>query len=213
MTDILDFLPLPACTTVADYQARLREQRHRERRIIAAFVGAAAAGDLSIFNRALNRATEFSVLGRCLCALIRSGQVHDAVRAEFHVTIKTAGDGLRQELRRDLDLMKALRLLLPPHQGSETIVFRGDSAFNRRRRTYGLSWTTERDVADSFAQGEWRNCDGGSVLLQAVAPPAAILWTCPAEDDLYGEAEVMVDRRYLRDIRVLQRFSQASEAA
>ncbi|CAO4151928.1 hypothetical protein [Methylorubrum extorquens] len=186
----------------------MQETRRRERRIIAAFVSAADVGDTGSFGRALSKGLEFYILGRCLSALMRLGRVHDAVRAEFAQSLKTYGDGFRQELRRDLDLVKALRLLLPPYQGDGAVIFRGDSALNRRRRTYGLSWTTDRSVAEDFAAGHWRACDGGSVLLQANAPPQAILFAYQPDDDPYGEAEVMVDRRHLRDVRVIRRFEQ-----
>lgn len=39
-----------------------------------------------------------------------------------------------------------------------------------------------------------------------IAPPATILWTCQPEDDSHEEAEVMVDRHYLRNMRVLRRY-------
>ena len=54
-------------------------------------------------------------------------------------------------------------------------LYRGDGAHNRRRRTYGLSWSVERDVADDFARGWWRDGKGGSVLLATDAPAGAII--------------------------------------
>jgi hypothetical protein len=91
--------------------------------------------------------------------------------------------------------------------------YRGDSAWNRRRRTYGLSWTASREIAAGFAQGIWQTFDGGSVLLETDAPTAAVMCALhlhPKALDLrdYEEAEYLVDRRWLKKVCVIERFPQ-----
>jgi hypothetical protein len=75
------------------------------------------------------------------------------------------GDHIRSEVRRDMTLVKALHVLLPPYNGPGVTLYRGDSAWHCLRRTYGLSWSASLDVADSFAAGcLWRSSKGGSVV-------------------------------------------------
>ena len=84
-------------------------------------------------------------------------------------------------------------------------LYRGDSAWNRKRRTYGLAWSTKREVAEGFARGTWRTFKGGSVLLSTVAPREAII-CCVGNER--GEAEYLVDRRALKVVSVVERFAQ-----
>ena len=118
------------------------------------------------------------------------------------------GDYIREQSGDDLLLVGALRALLPRYAGPALRVWRGDSAWNRRRRTYGLSWSLDRDAAEGFARGMWQTFSGGSVLLEADAPPDAIVCTIAAEQDEYGEDEILVDRRRLKGVRVIARYDQ-----
>jgi hypothetical protein len=57
------------------------------------------------------------------------------------------------------------------YNGPPRTLYRGDSASNRRRRRYGSAWSGTMDMARRYAStGRWRTSDGGSVLLEAVAP-------------------------------------------
>lgn len=104
--------------------------------------------------------------------------------------------------------MSALRSLLPAHSGPGLVIYRGETAFNRRRRTYGAAWTASEDVARSFATGIMQTFQGGSVLLSVFAPPDAIVCAPALLDDRYGEQEYVVEWRRLTGIRVLERFPQ-----
>jgi hypothetical protein len=65
----------------------------------------------------------------------------------------------------------ALRLLLPVYQGPGLRLFRRESFFNRRRRSHGLSWSDDSEVARSYAEsGVCRTANGGSILLAAMRP-------------------------------------------
>lgn len=71
-----------------------------------------------------------------------------------------------------------------------------------------MSWSASREVADSFAQGYWRWAKGGSVLLETLAPPEAIVSAVAHNFDRYGEAEYILDRRQLREVAVVARYPQ-----
>jgi hypothetical protein len=105
-----------------------------------------------------------------------------------------------------MTLVKALRVLLPPYSGPGLTLYRGDSAWNRRRRSYGLSWSDTLDTAASFAEGPfWRSAQGGSVLLRAEVPAEGIICAPALMDNGHGEDEYLVDRRHLRRVTMLQR--------
>src|SRR5262249_32138134 len=116
-------------------------------------------------------------------------------RAVFQNVVSECGAAIRLE-GDDLAIVKALRAIFPPYRGRGLRLYRGDSAFNRRRRTYGISWTTSREVAEGFAHGLWKRVPGGSVLLETDAVPAAIIRVLRGGMHAHGR-EVWVDRRYL----------------
>jgi hypothetical protein len=105
------------------------------------------------------------------------------------------GDGWRSDVNDDLLVLDVLRCLLPPYEGPGLTLYRGDSAFNRRRRTYGMSWSASRDVAHDFAQRNRSRYVAGSVLLQVDAPPDSILFAPALHVNDYAEDEYVVDRR------------------
>jgi hypothetical protein len=134
----------------------------------------------------------------------------DAFRRAFAELWIVNGDDIRDQVNDDLALIGALRQLLPPYRGGPLTLYRGDSAFNRRRRTYGHSWTSSLDTARGFAYGVWRAFDGGSVVLKSIVPPAAIICAPALQGDDYGEDEYLVDRRKLGRVEVIERVSQVS---
>ena len=69
-------------------------------------------------------------------------------------------------------LCNALRVLLPAYRGRSVRLFRGAGAYERRHRISGLCWSADRAGADRFAR-ERQVMDGGSVLLETIAPDAA----------------------------------------
>lgn len=119
------------------------------------------------------------------------------------------GDHLRDLTNGANVLAAGLRVLLPPYTGPTLMIYRGDSWFNRCRRTYGPSWTTSIEVARHFASDTpWRTCVGGSVLLETMAPADAIVCAPGQIDNRYGEREIVVEPRRLGKVNVVERFEQ-----
>src|SRR5688572_28941339 len=109
----------------------------------------------------------------------------------------------------NLVFVSALRLLLPAYEGPTLTLLRGDSYWNWERRSYGASWSAHREVAKSDAL-QARRVLGGSVLLQASAPPEAIVFA-PASGHGH-EQRHMVDRRLLHEVTVVERLPDATIA-
>ena len=121
------------------------------------------------------------------------------------------GDTIRDAVNDDRVLLDALRVLLPPYSGSALTLYRGDSAWNRSRRTYGPSWSADIATADGFARGMWHTFTGGSVVVRTIAPPAAIVCAVHgSEADSHHEAEYLVDRRRLERVEVVKRYDHAA---
>jgi hypothetical protein len=109
-----------------------------------------------------------------------------------------------QRRRQHRDLIAGLRALLAPYRGPAPLtVYRGDSAHNRRCRSYGLSWTANPEVARGFANGLWRTFTGGSVVVRTDAPADAIISVPGSAED-----EVIIDRRRLGRVDVIECLAQ-----
>jgi hypothetical protein len=65
------------------------------------------------------------------------------------------------------------------------------------------------EVARGFANGHWRTFNGGSVVISTLAPREAIISVPGLEHERFeAENEYLVDRRRLKAVDVLERFSQ-----
>jgi hypothetical protein len=130
-------------------------------------------------------------------------------------------------------LCDAARILLPPYHGPAVRLFRGAAAGERRRRIYGLSWTPDMAIAERFAR-ERQQWDGGSVVLETLAPPAAIICSVDYPEpftveelkrefpglaqqtiekladsqSFHEEREYVIDRRHLGAVTVASRYAQ-----
>jgi hypothetical protein len=189
-------------------QLQRREQR-RELAGIKTLVEAVKQSDAQRFRETLSRyQCDGDLLKRAFRGIARLslGPSRDFQAATAQI-IADWGDGLRCELGDDLLLCDALRVLLAPYQGPAPLrLYRGEQAWNRKRRTYGASWSRDRVVADSFAKNRlWCTAKGGTVLLETDAPLRAIIGVINADRE---EEEVIVDRRYLKSVRVLARYQQ-----
>jgi hypothetical protein len=89
-------------------------------------------------------------------------------------------------------LCTALRVLMPRYAGPPVWLYRGANARERRRRIYGISWTSDIEIAEKFAQE--RRYGDESVLLETVASPEAIICAISeASGHLTAENEYAVD--------------------
>jgi hypothetical protein len=105
-----------------------------------------------------------------------------------------------------LTMLKALRVLMPRTRCTAPVrLFRGASACEYKRRAYGFSWSTERAVAEKFAQ-DYRLRDGGSVLLETIAPPKAVLHVRERTEGYFDEGECIVDAERLARVKLITRY-------
>lgn len=192
------------------YANRLAEIKRREAALGHNLVEALRGGAPDAIHSAFSEVDRMGDWRAAFRLLLRAGtNIHADSKTLFQQAWAIHGDHIRGEVQDDLLLIEVLRLLTPAYFGGSLRLYRGDSASNRRYRRYGLSWSTDREVAKSFALGTCRWSPGGSVLLFADAPVAAIISVLNYED----EREVLVDRRLLGNVRILERFPQEGNAA
>jgi hypothetical protein len=132
----------------------------------------------------------------------------DDVRDFFLQAWFRNGSHLRQECGGGLLLIMALRKVMPPYTGNGMTLYRGETAANRKRRTYGVCWSANKSIARQHAErGDCRGAEGGSVLLQADVPASAIITHIGATDG-HIEEEYLVDRRCLQKVQSRPAFPQ-----
>lgn len=194
--------------TEASAHEQVRANRRHGRQAVADFIDCATRGDAARLRSCLAALQATGTTAAAFRAVTKVEIVPDQIRLAFLSCWIESGDGLRDDVNNDRALVFGLRYLLPRYSGPAITLYRGDSAFNRRRRSYGLSWSSEEAVARSFALGIWRSFHGGSVLLRCNAPSVAILNAV----DAGGESEFLVDRRLAGPIEVVERFQQSTRS-
>jgi len=138
--------------------------------------------------------------------------LHPMLRKAFHEMWEHHGQYIRPAVGDDLLLTDALRKLLPAYKGGRKTLYRGETAANRARDTYGLSWTPLLNIAKGFCTGMNQLCrpKGGMVLLQADVPAPAII--AAVREGYYHEREYLVDRRGLKQdaVSVVKAYTPTS---
>lgn len=189
---------------VEEMFAAVRAEMKAERDAVRAFKEATVSGDLAKFADAFEAVDRRMVFARAFRGL-DGVSAPEELRHGFMGIWERDGDSLRCE-SDDLSLMVGLRALLPTYTGPGLKLYRGEGWSNRCRRTYGLSWTPRLDVARAFAESRRSMYQGGSVLVEAYAPPEAIISAPALFSDRYDESEYVVDRRKLKGVKVLERM-------
>ncbi|HEY5065826.1 MAG TPA: hypothetical protein VIJ04_13495, partial [Xanthobacteraceae bacterium] len=155
---------------------RIREQRRADRRAATAFFEACKSGDADLLYKAADLLSNESVTGWTIAVRKIAREVSqvgpDVQSAFLSVWIQT--QVLPLKVGDHGALCTAARVLMPPYRGPSVRLYRGASDSERRRRIYGISWTSDIKTAEKFAE-ECSQFDEGSVLLETIAPPEAIV--------------------------------------
>jgi hypothetical protein len=211
----------------SDRTEYLRGERRAAKNAAQIFTRACQTGDVETFYVAVDQIN--LVVGGWLLAMrkvVREVRVvSPGIQAAFH-RVWTESKMLSLDVGNHRVLCGAARLLLPKYSGPAVRLFRGAAAVEAQRRTYGLAWSTDVKVAEKFALGR-RVMDSGSVLLETLAAPEAIISEINSTprreikklrrmypdrvfEENYNEHEYVVDRRYLNAVSVVRRYEQSS---
>ena len=173
---------------------RIREVRRRELALVDNFANAIRTADIKAYAQSLE-ALEHCLLWPGVVRAVEHLDPPASFRRLCFWNWLPWGDSLRGEVSNDLLLIKLLRVLLPKYRGPAMTLFRGETMWNRRHRTYGMSWSTDVEVASHFANGMHRTCQGGSVVLKTRAPAEAIICASKLVDNRFEVHEILVGRR------------------
>jgi hypothetical protein len=145
--------------------------------------------------------------------IARLGRVSANIQFEFALMWTTDRHQQCDDCHAFLD---AMHVLFPPYRGPAMRLFRGarkDEA--RKRKLYGISWTTDLETAEWFAK-RWPS---GGVVLETTASPKAII-SAPGLDGpyyenpdgrrMYDESEYLVDGRRLTGVKITHRYGNQS---
>lgn len=189
-----------------DLTYKIRSFERDRRRAVAMFKNAVCASDHAGLGAAIEQVEAkgaWAVAMRACKGLDPS----DDFRARFMRVWHMGGDGIRSETNDDIALMTGLRALLPKYSGGDVVLYRGDCFANRRHRTYGMSWTRDIEIARQFAEMYQPFHEGGAVLLKVHAPKEAIICAVHEDDEFELEQEIVVDRRLLKGVSVIERLA------
>jgi hypothetical protein len=171
--------------------------------LVAAIISAADARPM---NYCLYEARRRGVLRGVFHRLASMPAPSARVKTAFHSAWVTQGLWWRDNLNDDDLLLDVMRKFMPGYTGPPLELFRGERWSNHESGKYGLSWTTERSIAEMFARG-LNDCEvTGGVLLRTIAGPDAIIAVPNDHSQYLGESEYVVDRRELHDVEVLERL-------
>ena len=136
--------------TEQEWKQQYLDELRRQREAATAFKRAVADSDIDGFYRALHAVNMVGALTSALRA-IRGLDPSESFRSEVLDLWVQSGDGIRTETT-DLVLIDALWVLLPKYRGGPLKLYRGETLWNRSRRTYGPSWTSDIEWAIGFAE-------------------------------------------------------------
>ena len=167
---------------------RIREVRRRELALVDNFANAIRTADIKAYAQSLE-ALEHCLLWPGVVRAVEHLDPPASFRRLCFWNWLQWGDSLRGEVSNDLARAAA------QIQGPAMTLFRGETMWNRRHRTYGMSWSTDVEVASHFANGMHRTCQGGSVVLKTRAPAEAIICASKLVDNRFEVHEILVGRR------------------
>jgi len=209
-----------------EFRQQVMQERRRTREHAVAVVEACKAGHAERFYHLAYPYDDWpsGFWTPALRIIARSvSKVTPEIQAAFQqIWIETKMLNMRCDDHRAL--CQALRILMPKYNGPELRLYRGAAALERRRRQYGISWTSSLSAAEEFAEG-YRKRPEGSVVLETIAMPAAIISAVEYPPPItkaekvgaglppnakvtewHEECEYLVDRRLLGPVTVLRRY-------
>lgn len=185
----------------------MNRQEERDRRAAArAFADALSSDDpMALREVSEHMGWVIDCWAAAMRAALRNSAVTETGRNAFQ-NLWIEHKGLPRSVGSRPLMAKALRHLLPsprPLPGLLT-VYRGTTLYERRRRLYGFSWSTSREIARGFPERWGKTPFGGLVLSTELSPDAVLLDR--QDDDYYAERELVDDPYRLGRVKVVERL-------
>ena len=125
-----------------------------EPRVVREFAKGVRTSNAELCARCIEELEEKSpgLFKAAMQAIAKSPCGSDEFRLRLLGVWVSCGDAIRHATNDDLALVGGLRAMLPRYIGPAITLYRAESAYNRKRRTYGLSWTSSAEVGREFAK-------------------------------------------------------------
>jgi hypothetical protein len=191
------------------------EERRKERNAGKAFLVGLQSENMETVVRA-TEILRYSIWGQFHSALRNAARIKGISESFRHTLLDFClenGDSLRTAARHDFLLLDFYRAVLPKYRGPSVTIYRGATLSERCNRTYGLSWTTNIQVARSFAERNAERTRDDGVVLRTVASRTSLICAPAQLNNRFGEDEFVVDRRKLKVVEVVERFRPQIKAA
>lgn len=129
----------------------------------------------------------------------------NAMKESFHSKWIESGAFIREKINNDLILTELLTLLLPPYNGNNLVLYRGENKARFDEGRVGFCWTQDISIAEMFGSGLNAFRSPG-LLLKAEAPACSIL-AGPNDHSRYlGENEFTVNPSLLVKLTVVETY-------
>jgi hypothetical protein len=109
------------------------------------------------------------------------------------------GPHVTDSLKGDPILFEVMKRRLPPYAGTGHTLYRGETWGRYERHVYGMSWTTDIEVARMFAERR----DPPGVVLMLGASAEMIIAGPTAHSEHLQEQEHLVDPSTIQSVRVI----------
>jgi hypothetical protein len=132
-----------------------------------------------------------------------------AIKESFHLMWIETGSFIREKINNDVILTELLTLLLPPYDGGNLVLYRGENKVRFDEGRIGFCWTKDISIAEMFGSG-LNAFKSPGLLLRAEAPACSII-TGPNNHSIYlGEKEFTVNPSLLASITVITIYPDSS---
>jgi hypothetical protein len=193
--------------------ASLREDRAKAQVAAKKLFEAGLTGKVGCFLYELNQlSSTMSGWPLAMRQIARLGSVSKEIQTEFALMWASGRHPPCNDCHAFLD---AMRVLFPRYRGPAMRLFRGaDAPEARRRKFFGVSWTSDIETARWFAK-RYQDYSVGGVVFETMASREAIISTPGLdgpyfEDEngerMYDESEYLVDGRRLSSVKIVHRY-------
>ena len=118
---------------------------------------------------------------------------------------------MREQIADDKLLLEALNRFLPPYEGGDMKLFRGENLTRWTAGRIGFSWTPAEKIGRMFGRGLNAAISGG-VLLYAEVPAKAILAGPNEHSKGLEEDEFTINPHQVDDIQVIEEYPVSMRA-
>ena len=121
---------------------------------------------------------------------------------EFYKFWIERGMFVRKQINNDELLRNLLRKLLPPYQGEEITLYRGENIKDYRKNRIGFCWNSDLKIAKRFST---RNAYNNSkLILSGRFDKDSIITKIHSQDDYMDESEYIIDPFKITNITIIE---------